>query len=810
MQHHPVVHKPRTPDSLIIRTALILGFSGIYFLTAKLGLSMTSEAAQVSVIWPASGLAMAMILLLGYYLWPAVFLGAFLANVTASEPLITALGVAAGNTLEALACVWVLHHYFAFDPALKRLKDVLGLLSAALITTMIAATIGTLSLCLSEVQPWEHFTLLWFLWWLGDATGILIFAPMLLVWSRPVMRWQTANMVEGALLVAALGMALVASFYTHPGQEVVYMYPYSFFPFSIWASLRFGQRGATFVTLLCSIAAITATLLEWGPFSAMPYSIGLIQLQIFIAVLTITGLCLSAVITERRWAEETRSFLASVVAYSEDAIIGNNLGEIINFWNGGAERLYGYSAAEAVGQSVNMVIPPGRREEERHIMDRLYRGERVEHYETVRVAKGGALINISLSVSPIYNGKGELVGVSKVARDITERIEGERALKEADRRKDEFLATLAHELRNPLAPLSNALNIIRQPTMDVSRREEALDIMHRQVHQLIRLVDDLLDVSRISHGKVELRKEHIRLSDAIHSALETTRPLIEASGHQLTVTMPEETLWLDGDLTRLSQIFSNLLNNAAKYTPTGGHILLEAARENNQVAVRVRDTGIGIDPDMLPRVFDIFTQADNSLQKTHGGLGIGLTLVKSLVEMHGGTVRVQSGGYNQGSEFTVRLPLAQAPAERTDVTKSTPRESSDSHIAKGTRPLRVLVVDDSPNLAKTLAWMVELLGYEVRTAHNGVGALEVAQAFIPDVVLLDIGMSDINGYEVCRRMRADPRLKHAVIVAQTGWGQAEHRQRSKEAGFDHHLVKPVELDVLEKLLASLTPPSAAA
>jgi signal transduction histidine kinase/CheY-like chemotaxis protein len=363
-------------------------------------------------------------------------------------------------------------------------------------------------------------------------------------------------------------------------------------------------------------------------------------------------------------------------------------------------------------------------------------------------------------------------------------------IREADQKKDEFLATLAHELRNPLAPLSNALQIMEMTGSQDQRIRDMRAIMQRQVTHMNRLVDDLLDVSRITRGRIELKKENISLRQVVESAVETSLPLVEQARHELTVTQPPEPIHLQGDPTRLSQVFSNLLNNAAKYTEPGGKISLTVTNNGDHILVSVRDTGIGIPKRMQPRIFDMFTQVDSSLERSHGGLGIGLKLVKELCELHGGSVSVASEGKGKGSEFTVRLPYAAQAGAEAQAEAPAPEP--------GRR--RVLVVDDNEASAQTLLWMLNLLGHDAQMAHNGHEALAVAREFRPQVVLLDIGLPGMSGYDVCREMRADAGLKDAVLIAQTGWGQKEHRARSKEAGFDHHLVKPVDLKTLQSLL----------
>jgi len=369
-------------------------------------------------------------------------------------------------------------------------------------------------------------------------------------------------------------------------------------------------------------------------------------------------------------------------------------------------------------------------------------------------------------------------------------------LRESDRRKDEFLATLAHELRNPLAPIRNSIHVMRLAGHDRGTIDGSRAMIERQVQQMVRLVDDLLDVSRISRGQIELRTEQIELASVLTSAVETSRPLIEQSGHELTIAWPQEPIPLVADPSRMAQVFSNLLNNAAKYTERGGHIWLSAQRDDGGVTVRVRDSGVGISPEMLPRIFEMFTQVDHSLERAQGGLGIGLTLVKRLVEMHGGSIEAHSEGPKQGSEFVVRLPVA------LDLEPEQPATAGGHHAA--TRPhRRILVVDDNQDSADSLAMMLNILGNEVRTAHDGLEAVDLAATFNPEVVLMDIGLPMLNGYDAARRMRVQPGGNDMVLVALTGWGQEEDRRRSHEAGFDRHIVKPVDPFALEKLLDEL-------
>jgi PAS domain S-box-containing protein len=644
-------------------------------------------------------------------------------------------------------------------------------------------------------------------------------------------------------------------------------------------------------------------------------------------------------ISDRKRAEQAQTLLAAIVESSDDAIISKTLDGCIRSWNTGAERLFGYTAHEAVGSPITLIIPPEKRDEEQSILAKLRSGERNEHFDTVRVSKQGRRIDISLTISPVRDGSGRIVGASKVARDITERKQAERTLvavkdelagqvadlrrlhemsirlsttvelqpildetvrtataieganlgllslyepgqndlktraslgvsdkflkamqsvppggwprdrcfrdqrrvvvedietdpvfapcreaarqagfravhctplitrsgtavgvlstyfrrphrpsdkethlvdlcvrqavdfienarlysqlQEADRHKDEFLVTLAHELRNPLAAVNNSLHLIRLSDDLSPTIQHVREIMDGQVNQLIRLVDDLLEVSRIRRGKIELRKESIELAGVIASAVETSRPLIAAAGHQLAISLPSEPMTLEADAVRLGQVIANLLNNAAKYTNRGGQIWLTARREGSHAVLSVRDTGLGIPADMLPRVFDMFAQVDRTLERAQGGLGIGLSLAKNLVQLHGGRIEAHSGGPGEGSEFVVRLPLS----PNVPRAKAKKPESQSERTRLPAR--RILVVDDTQAAVYVLGKLLEKMGQQVRTARDATSALESVRVERPDVVISDIAMPDMNGYRLARRLRQEPGLNDVVLVALT-------------------------------------------
>lgn len=629
---------------------------------------------------------------------------------------------------------------------------------------------------------------------------------------------------------------------------------------------------------------------------------------------------------ERR-SERDSALLASIVASSDDAIVSKDLDGIITSWNQAAERLFGYSADEAVGRSITLIIPEDRLHEEDEILRRIRRGERIEHFETVRRHKHGELLPTSVTISPLVDGSGAIVGASKIARDLRptrraddelrkteerygrlaellpvgvysceapsgrityhnqyaarlwgrspeegvaheaffqdfawygdddeeplphdrspaalalrdrralqneevvlerpdgtripllvnvdvmrdadDQVEGvivvlhdisalkesERALKEADRLKDRFLATLSHELRNPLAAVAASLDVMKMSECDRETIEHARERIERQTRQLIRLVDDLLDISRVTQEKLELRTRRVDVHRMMEEAAESAMPDIERRGHAFTIEPPDPPATLEADPERMAQILGNLLSNAALYTPPGGTISLRARRDDDEIAISVVDDGVGLSDDAQDTIFDMFSQADRSHVDGHAGLGVGLTIARSLVKLHGGTIDVRSPGPGRGSTFTVRLPLG--PDEPPPPERGPAQDDSPVHVR------RVLIVDDNEAFLESVSLIVEKLGHEVRTASDGREAVRVAPDFEPEVVLMDLGMPGMNGFEAARLLKEQPWSDQMTLVALTGWGQAKDKDRTREAGFDHHMVKPARVEQLRELL----------
>jgi PAS domain S-box-containing protein len=508
-------------------------------------------------------------------------------------------------------------------------------------------------------------------------------------------------------------------------------------------------------------------------------------------------------ITDRKKAEAEREKFVTLVETSTDFIGMCDLQGVPFFVNRAGLNMVGLdSLEEARRVPVASFFFP---EDQQRVMLEFFPSVLREGHGEIEIRfkhfKTGEARWMAYKVLTLPDASGKPIGFATVSQDVTERRKLEddlrelaASLSEADRRKNEFLAMLAHELRNPLAPISNAARALR-----MGGREEALrpasEMLERQVKQMSRLVDDLLDMSRITLGRIELRRERAELAPIIEHAVEAARALYRSMNHELTVTVLAEPMLLDADPARLAQVVGNLLNNACKFTDKGGHVWLTVEREGDEAVIRVRDNGIGIARENIPSLFEMFAQVDTSLERSRDGLGIGLTLVKTLTEMHGGSVHADSAGPGHGSEFTVRLPLlSQAVRPSSSVTVSKPPVVVTAR--------RVLIVDDSLDGAESLAMLLQVGGHETHLAHDGIEAVEAAARLRPDVVLLDIGLPRLNGYEVCRQLRKEPWGKDLLLVALTGWGQDEDRHRSNEAGFDAHLVKPVDHDALLKLLAS--------
>jgi signal transduction histidine kinase/integral membrane sensor domain MASE1 len=834
-------------------------FALAYLVAALLGRALSADDAYFINLWPPSGVYLAVLACTPARRWPAFIVGGVTANlvfdaILQSQPLPMALGFAFANTAEAVFGGALIQLILGGDLRLNRLQHLLAwTVAAGLVAPMMGATTG--ASVVSTLGPANAFMDLWMRWWLADVGGVMVFGP--LTWW--LLR-RGAAVFDEAASPRALEAGLMAVIIAGMSQLVFSgtlagMFAFVLMPFFLWPAIRFGIAGVSAMAVLLAAIAITNTLDGLGPFSgpsvSQPESVMLAQ--IFCAVYAFTFHVLAAIFDQSKQAEralrianveledrvkartaeleaatqslrEQRDHLKQVsddLRASEErfrvaqelSLFGFTImrsvrdanGKIVDFeWqyvNPAAARMLQRPATELVGRRLLEVLP-GNRDSSGlfEAYTKVVETGRSHDAELYYDAEGirGWFRNMTVRL-----GDGVAVSFTDVShRRLLEDTLRQRneALMEADRRKDEFLATLAHELRNPLAPIRNAVEILRRAGSDPVALASVRELMERQVAQMARLIDDLLDLSRISHNRLQLRRDTVALRDVVESAIETSRPLMDERRHELTVELPDTPVWLHADLTRLAQVLVNLLNNSAKYTEPGGRIRLSARCEQSEVLISVEDNGIGIPADMLPRVFDMFTQADRTLDHSRGGLGIGLTLVRRLVEMHAGKIEVRSVR-GQGTTFIIRLPVLSAPARAQRRRVVEPR-------APGTSRQRVLIVDDNEDSALSLATLLDLSGNETRIAHDGLQAIAMADSTRPDVVLLDIGLPGRSGYEVARHIRAQPWGKSALLIAITGWGQDDDRRRSEEAGFDAHLVKPIDPVALERLLLNRERPAA--
>jgi PAS domain S-box-containing protein len=587
---------------------------------------------------------------------------------------------------------------------------------------------------------------------------------------------------------SALAVALVASavlFATDvlvPADLLVAV----FYVVIVVAASRLRERQTILIAAVCTICAGAALSPRMGTLLGTE---ALGRLVVVAALWSVVGLQLRRARREDALGGE-RTFRALLEAAPDAMVIVDERGQIV-LVNSQAERLFGYDRKELLGQPVERLIPESLRS--RHHAHRAAYSQEPrprtmgEGLELAALRKDGSTFPVDIALGPLAAGEqGPLV--SAAIRDVTERKRTERAMRD-------FLATLGHELRNPMAAMSNATRLLRHPQVSHEQARWSLDILEDEGRHMTRLIDDLLDLSRVARNTIELKREVVDFPAVIERVLHSTRPLLEERGQTIGVELPREVVRMNVDPVRLTQVFSNLVDNAAKYGPPGNRIEVLARRDGGTLVVSVRDQGRGISPEALPRLFDMFYRADRSLEQHEGGLGIGLTLVRQLVELHGGSVEASSDGVGRGSTFTVRLPVVDEP---------NPREAGESP-ALSSAHRRVLVVDDNRRAADPLAEILRLDGHHVQTAYDGREALAAAERFRPDVALLDIGMPEINGYDVARRLRSETWGERMFLVALTGLGSPEDRERAREAGFDTHLVKPVDVDALEKILADLAP-----
>ncbi|MFY9607182.1 MAG: MASE1 domain-containing protein [Blastocatellia bacterium] len=940
------LNKSRYPTQL----ALLIVVAVIYFLAAKLGLSLAFLHASVSPVWPPTGVAIAAILLLGYRTAAAVFVGALVANMATGLPIVTASAIAAGNTLEALAAGFLIHRFVGFQSPFYRARDVLKfVLLAALFSPTVSATIGNASLCLGGAAAWVNFGSLWLTWWIGDGVGALVVAPLIITWvDKSSEHWPPRRLAEGLLLLTSISAVSTILFREAlPSNLVNLSVGRLIIPFLLWAAFRLGPRGVATAVALFSGFAIWGTRMGLGPIAGQSPNDSLLLLQVSVAANGITFLVLAGVVAERKRAEQAVFFPASIVESTDDAVIGKTLDGTILSWNQGAERLYGYAAEEVIGRSISILIPPERGEELPRLLEQIARGESIDRFETERVKKDGQMVLVSLTLSQIKDSAGKIIGASAIARDITRRRSAEEDLRRreeqlrlaleaanmgawdyevqsgavrwssglelihgiapgsfggtfddylkdthpddrqrvvaslartleqgdehdieyriitpdgnvrwvegkgvvsrdrrrrpirmtgvcmdvterkqaereredllareqaaraeaeaANRAKDEFLALVSHELRTPLNAIVGWVEILLVNSgRDEALTARALEVIKRNAELQTRIIGDILDVSRIITGKLQLEMRPVELPAVIQSAISAVQPAAAAKNVHLRSGL-EPTDPLSGDPQRLQQIVWNLLSNAIKFSSAGGEVEIRLRQIGANAQITVSDAGEGIPPEFLPRLFDRFSQADSSTTRKYGGLGLGLSIVQQLVELHGGTVKADSAGKERGAVFTVTLPCEPGRTESIIQERAPNDGKRRSERAQALAGLRILIVDDDADSRDALAALLVLHAAEVRSAATVRSALDVLTEWQPHVLVSDIGMPDEDGYDLIREVRARAPGDGGPIpaIALTGFAAMEESERALAAGYQIHLGKPVEANQLVKVIASL-------
>jgi PAS domain S-box-containing protein len=833
---HSITSLGRVPYSL----QLIL-LAAVYFVAAKLSLLLAIPPGYATPVWPPSGIALAAALVLGNRCWPGIWAGAALVNASVQSSVVAAVTIGTGNTLEALTGALLIGRFIDIPYRFERGEDVVKFFALVAPSAAVAATIGVSGLAFAGAVPWSEYLANFLTWWEGDAAGMVIVTPLILTWlAKERAPWSRTRAIEYVCFWLLLITALLVVFNRAPASVQSVSQIYLIWPFILWVAFRFAQREVTTVIAAVCALAVACTVTGRGPFSVPPINASLLALLTFMGILAAAGLVLSAVVGERtraiRALRKERDSLDSKVQEStlelqnanrtltEDLVARMRLQEQLSdreqrlrllidgiqdysvimldhegnvlSWSAGSARIIGYRAEEIVGRNHARFYPAEaieRKLPEKHLQIARIDG-RVED-EGWRVRKDGTAFWANVIITALTDAENKPKGFVSVARDMTERKRVE-ALEESERQTIEFLAMLGHELRNPLAPIRNALDLMKIRPTSQRTQEWSRSVIDRQLAQLSRLVDDLLDVSRITSGKIMLQKEPLEINLAIMRAVESTRSLIDARKHSLELKFADEPLLVDADLARLSQVLINLLNNAVKYTPAGGRITVAVSRAGATALVRVRDSGIGMSDALRIRAFDLFVQGDRSLDRAEGGLGLGLTLVRRLVEMHDGTVEAYSEGPGLGSEFVVSLPLV---VEADDAQRIA--EVAPIHEPKARR--RLMIVDDNRDSANTMSALLEAWGHDVRTSYDGSTAIELASEFRPEAVLLDVGLPGMHGYDVARELRRGANGSAVTLVALTGYGQDEDRRRALQAGFDYHLVKPVDAQLLQQIIACI-------
>jgi PAS domain S-box-containing protein len=789
------------------RSVQALALAVVYVIVGRLGLAIEPVHLFASLVWAPTGIALAVLLRGGLQYWPGVALGGFVVNAWAGAPVAVALAIAAGNTLEAVAGAYLIRRVSGPAWSLERLRDVLPfVVLGALLSTTISASVGVSTLFAAGLAPRPDFIDTWRAWWLGDVVGALVVGSLLLAWSAPRRRVEHRTWGQGRRAeAAALGVVLIAAdlfvFHQPPvAAPTGFLQACMLIPLFMWAAVRFEMRGATAAVFLSCAIAVAGTASGLGPFVQESVASSLLHQQAFMAIVGVAVLIVGAVTSERADALRRCNQSEHTVRKAQDELrlitdvtpwmltrCGRDLR--YRFVNRAYAQMVGHAPEQIAGRPIAEVLGAQAYETIRPHIEAVLQGHTVEYEDDLHLENGTRSVHVVYV--PERNDRGDVIGWLASIVDVTERKRAEDALREADRRKSEFLSVLSHELRNPLAPIRNSVHLLERAAGGNEQATRATAVIERQTRQLTRLVDDLLDVTRISRGLIQLQRERVELTAIVRHAVEDHGALFSSRNVSLHLRVDVEPQWMEADAARVSQIVGNLLHNAAKFTRARGHVTVSVGQEEGRAVICVADDGDGIAPELLPHVFEPFTQADESLHRTQGGLGLGLALAKGLVERHGGDIDVRSDGPGRGSEFRVRFPVL------GDVALA-PEETSTSAPEIARR--RVLVIEDNLDAAETLKEGLAMCGHEVVVAHDGLEGVAFARSFRPDVVLCDIGLPGFDGYEVARRIRADPSFS-PLLVAVTGYALPEDQRKAREAGFDRHLAKPFQFRDIENVIA---------
>jgi PAS domain S-box-containing protein len=796
-----------------------------YYLGTVVGYALIFPSSYFSVVWPPNTILLVALLLSPPRRWPWILLIVLPVHMAAQAQY--AVSTSTAGLYYVYDCVLVLTTAVVLrrcglgQLGLDSLRQTLVFLVAT--TVAVASATLVWSPLIVSLSRGGDVWLQWGLAFMSNQLPFLVAAPgIVIALTRGVEMLRSASparLAELGILAVSLLLCTVIVRMSPPMLGSLPAFFCAPLPVLLWAAVRFGPAGLSIAFTMFGSMAISNAVAGDGPFVTQSAHDNVLWLQLFLLVLYVPMLVLATVGEERRGKEaalrENEARYRGIVEDQTELICRFRADGTYTFVNGAYCRYFQTTPERLLGWNFWGFIPFDRHPAAREFLDSISPDHPVASCEHEVLAPGGGIRWQQWTDRGFFDEHGRIVEYQAVGRDITERKRAEEehrlleaqkhveaALRETDRRKDEFLAMLAHELRNPLAAVTMAVALLRRLERPNEEVSWARDLIGRQAGQLTRLVDDLLDLSRITRGKIKVRMAPLDLHSVIAHAVETSLPLMLEREHRFSTDIPPTSLRLRADGARLAQLISNLLNNAARYTDVGGSIHLSARREGSEILLSVSDNGVGISPDMLDRVFDLFTQVERVSEDGQGGLGIGLTLVKRLVELHGGSVEARSAGSGLGSEFIVRLPAL------TDL-EPVPEASFVARTFAGTtHGLRILVVDDNADAADAMARMLELKAHEVEVVHDGRSALRAFERVCPDVVLLDLGLPEFDGLQVARALRKRGDKSQVLLVAMTGFGRDEDRRRTAEAGFDHHLVKPVDFAALDAVLAGSSKRSA--